>query len=49
MESRIRTAGILLAGGHILLELFTEFSVWGIPGCKLEPGKSVDQPNPREH
>ncbi len=42
MQTALRTAGIRIEEGYILLEPLAEVEVWGIPGGRLEPGESAE-------
>jgi len=45
----MRTAGIWIERGHVLLESLADRDVWGIPGGSLEPDESVEQGCVREY
>src|SRR5437773_6679222 len=49
METRLRTAGIWMADGYVLLESLADVDLWGIPGGSLEPGKSLEAGCLREY
>lgn len=49
MQTRMRTAGIWIETGHVLLESLADREVWGIPGGRLEPDESVEQGCIREY
>ncbi len=49
MQTTLRTAGIWIEEGHILLESLADREVWGIPGGRLEPDESAEAGCLREY
>ena len=49
VETRLRSAGIWIEDGHILLESLADREVWGIPGGSVESGESIEQACAREY
>ncbi len=49
MLTRLRSAGIWISDGHILLESLVDRELWGIPGGFVEGGESVEQACTREY
>lgn len=47
--TRLRTAGVLISDGHILLESLHNLDVWGVPGGGLEDGESLHEGCIREY
>ena len=45
----LRSAGIWMKDGHILLESLADREVWGIPGGSVEPRESLKQACVREY
>ena len=45
----MRTAGVWLEDGHVLLESLANAELWGIPGGGLEPDESVEEGCLREY
>jgi ADP-ribose pyrophosphatase YjhB (NUDIX family) len=48
-KTAMRTAGIWIEDGYVLLESFADVEVWGIPGGSLEPDESVEKGCLREY
>lgn len=49
MSTRIRTAGILLAGNQVLLESVQEVEIWTVPGGGLKPQETLEEGCAREY
>ena len=49
MKTLLRSAGIWISDGQILLESLKDRDVWGIPGGFVEEGESVEQACLREY
>ena len=49
METRLRSAGILISGTDILLESLIDREVWGIPGGGVETKESIEDACLREY
>ena len=49
METRLRSAGIWISGGQILLESLLDREIWGIPGGSVESGESIEDACVREY
>jgi len=49
MQTRIRSAGIWISNGQILLESLLDQELWGIPGGLVYEGESVEQACLREY
>ncbi len=48
-KTTMRTAGIWIKDGHVLLESFADAELWGIPGGSLEADESVENGCLREY
>ena len=49
MITRLRSAGIWISSGRILLESLADREIWGIPGGFVESSESVEQACTREY
>ena len=49
METRLRSAGILISGTDILLESLVDREVWGVPGGGVKSGESIEDACLREY
>lgn len=49
MSTRIRTAGVLLAGDQILLESVQDVEIWTVPGGGLKPQETLEEGCAREY
>jgi 8-oxo-dGTP pyrophosphatase MutT (NUDIX family) len=49
MNTRIRTAGILVSEGHVLLESVHDVEVWMVPGGGLKPNETLQEGCVREY
>ncbi|MFQ3671507.1 MAG: NUDIX domain-containing protein [Verrucomicrobiia bacterium] len=49
MSTRIRTAGVLMAGDQILLESAQDVDIWMVPGGGLKPQETLEEGCAREY
>src|SRR5687768_5104059 len=49
MQTRLRTAGLWMVNGFVLLESLRDVDVWGVPGGTLEEGESAADGCVREY